>query len=112
MSWEALLKLDTANIFTSPDAMPGVEEVTLKNANGDEEVINVPVFRDMADDVADAARPAPRLRVFLNRTEQRQTIDKDTIRFAIAWDVGGTVEDHYVAAIEKQDAAGWLLRLR
>jgi len=113
MSWNALLQADAANIFADEAMMPGVEQVTLKNANGDEEVITVPVWRDMAEQIAGASQiEAPRVRVFLPRTEQRQVIDKDALKISLSWNIGEDAEDHHVAAIEKQDAAGWLLRLR
>ena len=112
MSWDTLLKLDAANIFASSNMMPGVEVVTLKYSSGDEIVIAAPVFRDEVDDVNGTSYPAPRLRVFVPRTEERKTLDPDALKITVARNVGDTPDDHAVVAVEKQDAAGWLLRLR
>lgn len=114
-----ILADDAANVFASADYSFEVESVTYKVfLGGTSRTFNVQVWRFAAEDIDEAGgvHLAPRIEIFVPRSSTSTvgvtSVDVHMDKVSIATKRGGTVEDHAVAQVLREDAGGFLLLLR
>lgn len=108
-----IMAMDGSYVVDS-DLMPGVESITYTPASGSPVAINAQVFRALPQDVTGSEiLSTPMLKIWIRRhvTEGRLTIDLGGDNVTVAIRMGGTPESVPVAAIESEDAGGFMLRL-